>query len=85
LTSSVGNQDIITGLIDKVHIKKKVMHQVDHNLFDQVEVGEMGELHIMGCIVLDEVLVCGRCWEFMVFFTKLTLLFIRPRAEYCQE
>jgi len=61
------------------------VHGVDHNLFDQVEVGETGELHIIGCMVLDKILVRGGCRKFVVFFAKLMMVFIRPRVEHCKE
>ena len=73
------------GLIDRVRTEKEVVHGVDHNLFDQVEGGATGELRITGCMVLDEILACGGCRKFAVFFTELTMVCVRPRAEYCKE
>ncbi len=55
------------------------MHGVDHNLFDQVEVGETGELHIIGCMVLDKILVRGGCRKFVVFFAKLMIIYSKIR------
>jgi hypothetical protein len=85
LTSPVGGQDAAAGLIDRGRTKKKVVHRIDHDLLNQVEIGETGELRVTRCMVLDEILARGRCGEFTVFFAELTLLFIRPRAEYCKE
>jgi hypothetical protein len=85
MTVRVLECDTAPGLIDREHTKKKVVHRINHDLLNQVEIGEMGELHVTGCIVLDEILVCSRCGEFIVFFTELMLLFIHPRVEYCKE
>ena len=85
MTSPVGGQDAIAGLIDRGRTKKKVVHRIDHDLLNQVEIGETGELRVTCCMVLDEILARGRCGEFMVFFAELTLLIVGSRAEHCKE
>jgi hypothetical protein len=45
----------------------------------------MGELYIPGCMIFDEVLVCGGCGEFTVFFAELMLLIVGSRPECCKE
>jgi hypothetical protein len=73
------------GLIDRGHTKKKVVHRIDHNLLNQVEIGETRELCVTGCMVFHKVLACSGCGEFAVFFAKLTLLIVGSRAEHCKE
>jgi hypothetical protein len=61
------------------------MHRIDHDLLNQVKIGEKGELRVMDCMVFHEVLACSGHGEFAVFFAELMLLIVGSRVECCKE
>jgi hypothetical protein len=61
------------------------VHRINHDLLNQVEIGETQELCVTGCMVFHEVLACGGHGEFVVFFAELMLLIIGSRVEHCKE
>jgi len=65
------------------HTEKKVVHRVDYNLFDHIKVGEVRELAVVGCMLLDEVLVSGGCTELTILIAESTMLLACPPTERC--
>ena len=63
--------------------EKKVVHWVNHDLFDHIEVGEARELAVVGRMLLDEVLVSSGCAELTVVITESTMLLTGLAMEYC--
>jgi hypothetical protein len=43
--------------------EKKVVHRVDDDLFNQIEVGKTRELAVAGSVLLDKVFASGGCGE----------------------
>jgi len=63
--------------------EKKVVHWVNHDLFDHIEVGEARELAVVGRMLLDEVLASSGCAELTILIAKSTMLLACLLTKHC--
>ena len=57
------------------------MHQVNDNLFNDIEVRKTREFAIAGCMLLDKVLASGGGAELMIVIAKLMMLLSGPATK----
>ncbi len=58
--------------------EEKVMHWVNDNLFNHVEVGKMQEFAVASRVLLDKVLASGGHAELTIFIAEPTMLLTGP-------
>ena len=61
--------------------KKKVVHRVNDNLFDQIKVWEARELSVASSVLLDKILASSRCAKLTIAFAKSTMLLAGPATK----
>jgi hypothetical protein len=61
--------------------EEEVVHRVNDNLFNQIEVRKARELGVAGCVFLDKVFASSRCAEPTIVIAKSTMLLTGPAVE----
>ncbi len=74
---SVSVHDIVTW-VEQIRTEEKIVHRVDDNLFNQIEIWKAGELGVMGCMLLDKVLPSVGCTELTILIAKTTMFLVGP-------
>jgi len=80
-TRPVSCQRAIHSRIKRGHTKKKVVHRVDDDLFNQIEVGKTRKLAVAGGVLLDKILVSDGCGELTILVTESLVLLICPATK----
>jgi hypothetical protein len=65
--------------------KEQVMHGVDDDLLDNIEIRKAGELRIPGCKFLHKVPTSISCQKVAILFSKMAMLFICSCSESCED
>ena len=63
--------------------KEEVVHQVDNNLLNYVEIRESRQFTILGRMFFDKILLHGWSGQLMIVLAKLTVLLVRSVTECC--
>ena len=63
--------------------KEEVVHRVDNNLLDYVEIRESRQFTIPGRMFFDKILPRGRSGQLTIVLAELTVLLIRSTTECC--
>jgi hypothetical protein len=63
------------------HTEEKIMHWVDDDLFDHIEVRKAREFTVAGRVLLDKVLSGGGGVELTIVLAKSTMILVGPARE----
>src|SRR6266581_4323234 len=63
------------------HTEEEVVHQVNDDLFNQIEVRKTRELAVSGCVLLHKGLTSGGCNELTIVVTESMMLLACPTTK----